>query len=165
MEGGTIEVVARYPRVVVTYALMKVKIEVDGKVSARSWGSHSFDVVPGRHYVAVSCAGLMTRRAVLVEVGVGETTRVTYRAPVLRGLKGKIAGDNATPVAPFRGSAREFVERLSDEELLACWRDASEAERSTRRAVVAPLWRVPGKLRRAAEQELGGRGITLPGQD
>lgn len=94
MADGTIEVVATHPAAAFFYSTMKANIEVDGNLSKHAWGSYRFTVSPGTHEVAVSYPWLFRsrcgRRNVEVEVGSGETVRVTYRARFLRYVPGKI---------------------------------------------------------------------------
>jgi hypothetical protein len=99
--NGTIEVVAAHPAAAFFYSVMKPSIEVDGNLSKHAWGSHSFAVAPGTHEVAVSYPWLFMsrcgRRKVEVEVGSGETVRVTYRARFVRYVPGKIKTEKVSP--------------------------------------------------------------------
>jgi len=94
MSEATIEVVASHPSAAFVYSAMKVNIELDGSLLKRDWGSHSFPVAPGTHEVAVSYPWLFMRRCgrrnVVVDVGSGETVRVSYHAHLIRYVPGKM---------------------------------------------------------------------------
>jgi len=110
VESGRIEVLASYPRVAFTYALVQVNLEIDGNLATCSWGRHAYEVPPGTHSVAVWYQGgrlsTGTRKEVRVEVEAGETTHVTYRAPLYGFLSAKLTSDGAVPVAGTEDSDR-----------------------------------------------------------
>ena len=86
------------------YAVVKATIQVDGKVVARGWGTHSIEVEPGQHVVEVSYPWLpVARRSALgtatVEVRAGETVCVHYAARMLQFLPGKIRVESPIPRA------------------------------------------------------------------
>jgi hypothetical protein len=102
VESGRIEVLASYPRIASTYALVRVNIEIDGSLATCPWGRHAYEVAPGTHSVAVWYQGgrLSTgrRKDVRVEVEAGKTTRVTYRAPIYAFFRAKLTSEDAVPV-------------------------------------------------------------------
>ena len=100
MAQGRIEVSATHSPLAYVYARVKPTIEIDDSVTKRPWGSHSFSVAPGTHTVAVSYPWLFKRRCgrneVEVEVGAGETIRVTYRAGLIRYVPGKMTSETVS---------------------------------------------------------------------
>ena len=104
VDAGTIEVTATCLPFAFLYAVVKATIQVDGKVVARGWGTHSIEVAPGQHVVEVSYPWLpMARRTALgtatVDVGPGETVRVRYTARLLQFLPGKMQVEAPIPRA------------------------------------------------------------------
>ena len=83
---------------------VKATIQVDGKVVARGWGTHSIEVEPGLHVVEVSYPWLpVARRNALatatVEVRPAETVCVHYTARLLQFLPGEIRVEAPIPSA------------------------------------------------------------------
>jgi len=72
-------------------------------VEKRPWGTSSFEIPPGKHVIAVSYPWLFSprcgRNTVEVEAAPGEIVRVTYVAPPIRYMPGKITVDERVPVA------------------------------------------------------------------
>jgi hypothetical protein len=103
MENGTIEVTAQHSALAFLYALFKPNIEIDGQLEKRPWGTHAFEVAPGRHTVEVSYPWLFApkcgKNSVEVNVSAGETVRVRYKAPPVRYVPGKIVVDDPVPPA------------------------------------------------------------------
>lgn len=100
MADGTIEVVAGHSPLAYVYAFVKPRIEIDDDEQKVPWGTHAFPVAPGTHRVAVSYPWLFKpqcgRNEVGVEVGSGETIRVTYEAGLVRYLPGKMATERVS---------------------------------------------------------------------
>jgi hypothetical protein len=103
MEKGTIEVTAQHSPLAFIYALFKPNIEIDGRLEKRPWGTHAFEVTAGRHTVEVSYPWLFApkcgKNSVEVNVSVGETVRIRYKAPPIRYVAGKITVDDQLPSA------------------------------------------------------------------
>ena len=70
------------------------RIEIDGAVHKKSWGTHFFEVAPGRHEVAVYFRYLFMaqcgRNSVSVDVAQGAVTRVRYNMPPWMFAKGSL---------------------------------------------------------------------------
>ena len=104
MSTATIEVTASCLTFAFVYAVVRATIQVDGKVVARGWGTHSIDVEPGQHVVEVSYPWLpVARRNALgtasVDVRDGETVRIHYAARLFQFLPGKIRVEAPIPRA------------------------------------------------------------------
>jgi hypothetical protein len=104
VDAGTIEVTASCLPFAFMYAVVRATIQVDGKVVARGWGTHSIAVEPGQHLVEVSYPWLPKARrialaAATVQVAAGETVRVRYKPRVLQFLPGKIRVEAPIPRA------------------------------------------------------------------
>ena len=93
-ELGHIEVTTSYPAFAYLYAMSRPTIEIDGDEHREPWGTHTFDVEPGRHVVAVSYPWLFMRRcgrrSIAFELDPGETKHVTYRPWSVRFIPGRI---------------------------------------------------------------------------
>jgi hypothetical protein len=74
--------------------LFKTTVTIDGVPVVIKWGEHFFPAAPGTHEVRVSFKyifGDMGENHVTVQVGPGQTPRVSYRSPFIVFSKGKIA--------------------------------------------------------------------------
>jgi hypothetical protein len=70
------------------------RIEIDGKVHLKSWGTHFFELPPGTHTVAVYFRYLFKaecgKNSVTVTVAPGRVTRVSYNMPPWMFAKGSM---------------------------------------------------------------------------
>jgi len=76
------------------YKLFTPTVTINGRSYRRRWGTHFFDVPPGRYEVSISYPWLFTpecgKNTVQVEVLRDERKTVTYRAGLVRYLPGKM---------------------------------------------------------------------------
>jgi hypothetical protein len=72
----------------------KPRITIDGDTNVGVWGANSYEVAPGRHNVKVAFKYFAKpntgENAIDVDVAEGATTRISYRAPMLVTMKGKL---------------------------------------------------------------------------
>ena len=91
---GVIEVETGYPVLFFTLALFSTRVAIDGQFHYLPWGTHTFRVAAGRHYVRVWHTYLIPTEVganeVDVDVASGQTVRVVYRAPWIVYMKGKL---------------------------------------------------------------------------
>jgi hypothetical protein len=70
------------------------RIEIDGTVHKKPWGTHFFKLTPGRHLIRVWYRYLFMPRCGLngisIEIEEGETCRLKYNGPLLAGLRGAL---------------------------------------------------------------------------
>lgn len=70
------------------------RIEIDGKVYKKSWGTHFFELPPGTHKITVYFAYLFMARcgenSISVNVVRGAVTRVRYNMPPWMFAKGSL---------------------------------------------------------------------------
>ena len=70
------------------------RIEIDGTVHERSWGTHFFEVPPGKHKITVYFPYLFKSRcgenSISVDVAEGAVTRVRYNMPPWIFAKGSL---------------------------------------------------------------------------
>ncbi len=70
------------------------RIEIDGREYKKYWGTHFFEVLPGRHQVTVFFPYLLARRcgenSITVNTEPGKVTRVKYYMPPWMLMKGLI---------------------------------------------------------------------------
>ena len=92
--GSTgIEVTAKFVFLQWLLYFFKPTILIDGTPNRVSWGTHVFEVQPGRHHVEIFFRYFFTnagKASIDVDVPSGEIRRVSYRAPWLVFLPGKI---------------------------------------------------------------------------
>jgi hypothetical protein len=102
-ELGHIEVTTSYSALAYMYSLVTPTIEIDDQAHRRPWGTTTFDVAPGTHFVAVSYPWLFFSRcgrsSIVVDLAPGETKYVTYRPWLVRFIPGRIRARGALPEA------------------------------------------------------------------
>jgi hypothetical protein len=80
---ATIKVTTSYMWLSFFQDLCSPVIELDGKPHRRSWGTHSFQVTPGRHEVTAYHRWMFIARAyesgIYVDVKDGETVEIRWR--------------------------------------------------------------------------------------
>ena len=83
--------------------LCKPTIVIDGKAYRKHWGTHSFEVDPGKHHIKIFFPYLFWpecgANSIDVTVEEGKTTRVKFYMPPLVLLKGSLKMDQATATA------------------------------------------------------------------
>jgi hypothetical protein len=90
-----IEVTARHSVLAFILALFKPVITIDGRATPARWKeAQFFPVAPGQHQVQVHFPYLFIkeagRNATTVNVQPGQTVRVSYKAPWIVFMKGKL---------------------------------------------------------------------------
>jgi hypothetical protein len=79
------------------YRLFVPTVTINGRKERRPWGVHSFELSPGDYDISVSYPWLFSsecgKNTVHVAVKAGETTRIGYRASLIRYLPGKMTVD------------------------------------------------------------------------
>jgi hypothetical protein len=88
---GHIEVTTSHSWLEFLYAMVTPTIEIGDQVHRKPWGTSTFDVVPGKHLVAVSYPWLFFdrcgRNTIVVEVAADETKYMTYRPWMIRFIR------------------------------------------------------------------------------
>ena len=103
-EQAAIEVKPTYFFMAFLLALCKPRIQLDGGPPEQyTWGEeHRFPVTPGRHSVRVFFKYLMVPECaandIEVDVPPGQVVTVTYKAPLIVTLKGKMAVAGTRPL-------------------------------------------------------------------
>lgn len=91
--SGTVQVVTKHsPLAFILYAT-KITLTVDGQSSKVPWGEQTVTLEPGRHQIDISFRYIGSDRgkaSVAVDVTDGSQSRVTYKAPWLVTMAGKI---------------------------------------------------------------------------
>ena len=91
---SAIQVETSYPALAFLLSAFTTRIAINGQRYELPWGTHTFPVGPGLHTVRVSFRYFLPSDAggneVEVDVQPGHTVRVSYRAPWLVFLKGRI---------------------------------------------------------------------------
>ena len=71
------------------------RIEIDGQVHKKYWGTHFFEVSPGQHIIKVYFRYLTMARCgentIAVNVPAGAITRIRFNMPPWMGAKGSLA--------------------------------------------------------------------------
>lgn len=92
--GTAIEVTAKFFPLAFLLFMTKPTITIDGNPNTASWGTHRFDVSPGRHTVKVFFKYLWLDEAgansIDVDVPAGETVRVRFYMPPWMFAKGSL---------------------------------------------------------------------------
>jgi hypothetical protein len=106
--AGTVRVHTSFMALAFVLSMVKTGVVIDGQRYVVPWGTNGFPVSPGRHHVRVFFNYFLPKEAGANEVDVvvapGETVDVSYRAPWLVFLKGRIevvsAGVTPGPLGP-----------------------------------------------------------------
>ena len=92
--GTAIEVTAKFFPLAFLLYMTKPTVTIDGTPHAVRWGTHRFDVSPGRHTVMVAFRYLWMAEAgansIDLDVAEGATTRVRYDMPPWMFAKGSL---------------------------------------------------------------------------
>jgi hypothetical protein len=89
--------------------LLKAKIRIDGTLHRRKWGTHTFDVAPGKHEIEISFWWLFANYArghASVDVLAGQTARLRYRIRIFTFSITGAARIDALPDQPQLPEAR-----------------------------------------------------------
>jgi hypothetical protein len=89
---GAIEISAHAPlwlSMVLFARWRRLAIEIDGAIGRLRWGTHTFNVAPGEHVVAVGMASTARARTT-VQVGAGETVRLRDTPTVIKHMPGTL---------------------------------------------------------------------------
>ena len=103
---GAIQVQTSYMALAFLLSLVKTRVVIDGMMYELPWGTNVFPVAPGGHRVRVAFKYLFMSYAGANDVDVvvppGEAVVITYRAPWLVFLKGKLQvySGGTAPAAP-----------------------------------------------------------------
>jgi hypothetical protein len=80
------------------YLLSTPTIVINGKKERRYWGTHTFNLPPGDHEIAISYPWLLSlecgKKTVRISLSSGETKKICYKARIIRFLPGKISITN-----------------------------------------------------------------------
>ena len=65
----------------------KTNVSVDGEAKVEPWGTHFYDLAPGKHSIRVGFRYFFSKNmgenAIDVEVALGQTVKVKYRSPLI----------------------------------------------------------------------------------